>query len=63
MNHPNIMHINGVFADGPMAYVVMPYYPNGTVCDYVKNNAVSPWILQEIFRQMCSGVANLHEHG
>mmetsp|Transcript_112181 Transcript_112181/g.194772 ORF Transcript_112181/g.194772 Transcript_112181/m.194772 type:complete len:1356 (-) Transcript_112181:447-4514(-) len=62
VQHPSILQIKGVFQDGPMAYIVMPYYSNGTISQYLDARPPKMWELQEMLRQITSGVATLHEH-
>ena len=63
--HPCIIRILGVFFDGPFAYLVMPFYANGSLHRYVGRlkDPLPPWRLQEIFRQIVSAVAFLHDRG
>lgn len=62
--HPNIVKIRGVFFDGPFAYIVMPYLRRGSLKTLLSKQEAIPWFrIQEIFRQLASGLVHLHERG
>lgn len=62
--HPNIMRIKGVFFDGPFAYIISPYYHRGSAKASLQKKEAIPWLaVQDMLRQLASGVAYLHERG
>lgn len=63
-NHPNIIRIKGVFFDGPFAYILLPYYHRGSLRALLWKQEPMSWVaVQDMLRQLASGVAYLHEHG
>lgn len=63
-NHPNIIRIKGVFFDGPFAYILLPYYHRGSLRARLGKQEPMSWVaVQDMFRQLASGVAYLHERG
>ncbi|EPY40040.1 MAP kinase kinase-like protein [Angomonas deanei] len=63
-SHPNIIKIKGVFFEGPFAYVLLPFYQKGSVKSLINQGEVFSWLtIQDMFRQVISGVAYLHERG
>jgi serine/threonine protein kinase/tetratricopeptide (TPR) repeat protein len=63
-NHPNIIRIKGVFFDGPFAYILLPYYHRGSLRALLGKQEPMSWVaVQDMFRQLASGVAYLHERG
>ncbi|KPI83547.1 protein kinase putative MAP kinase kinase-like protein [Leptomonas seymouri] len=63
-NHPNIIRIKAVFFDGPFAYILMPYYHRGSLRTQLGKQEPMSWVaVQDMFRQLASGVAYLHERG
>ncbi|KPA86484.1 protein kinase putativeMAP kinase kinase-like protein [Leptomonas pyrrhocoris] len=63
-NHPNIIRIKGVFFDGPFAYILLPYYHRGSLRTQLGKEEPMSWVtVQDMFRQLASGVAYLHERG
>lgn len=62
--HPNVIAIKGVFFDGGKAYVMTPYFHRGSLQDFIERKEMIPSSeVQDIFRQLVSGVAYLHEQG
>lgn len=63
-NHPNIIRIKGVFFDGPFAYILLPYYRRGSLRAQLAKQEPMSWVaVQDMFRQLASGVAYMHERG
>ncbi|CAJ1036953.1 Tetratricopeptide repeat/Protein tyrosine kinase/Protein kinase domain [Leishmania utingensis] len=63
-NHPNIIRIKGVFFDGPFAYILLPYYHRGSLRTLLSKQEPMSWVaVQDMLRQLASGVAYLHERG
>ncbi|KAG5491305.1 hypothetical protein JIQ42_01203 [Leishmania sp. Namibia] len=63
-NHPNIIRIKGVFFDGPFAYILLPYYHRGSLRALLSKQEPMSWVaVQDMLRQLASGVAYLHERG
>lgn len=62
--HPNVIAIKGVFFDSGHAYILLPYFPRGSLKNLIERKETMPWSeIQDIFRQVVSGVAYLHEQG
>lgn len=64
-HHPNVIAVKGVFFDGGSAFTVMPYFTRGTLKSALLDSqeSVSWGVIQDLFRQLVSGVAYLHEQG
>lgn len=63
-HHPNVIAIKGVFFEGGHAYILLPYFPRGSLKNLIDRKETMPWSeIQDIFRQVVSGVAYLHEQG
>lgn len=63
-SHPNIIRIKGVFFDGNFAYILLPYYHRGSMKTLLSKKEPLSWVMvQDLFRQLASGVAYLHERG
>ncbi|KAK7200831.1 MAP kinase kinase-like protein [Novymonas esmeraldas] len=63
-NHPNIVRIKGVFFDGPFAYILLPYYHRGSLRTLLTRQEPMSWVaMQDLLRQLVSGVVYLHERG
>ena len=42
LKHPNVLTLRGVCLDGgPAPYIIMPFMPNGSLLNYLKNNRES----------------------
>eukprot|EP00760_Papus_ankaliazontas_P040027 PhM_4_TR9831/c0_g1_i1/m.13467 len=53
-----------MFFEGPLAYIVMPFYPEGSMKDFLASNKNLPLFkLQELFRIVLSNVAFIHDNG
>jgi len=65
MNHPNVIKLRGVFYEGPLAFLVMPYYHEGTLKSYLEREKgkIPMWRLQDLFRLIVSSVAYIHDNG
>lgn len=62
--HPNVITIKGVFFDGGKAYIIFPFFLRGSLKDLgERKETLSSVELQDIFRQVVSGLAYLHEQG
>lgn len=62
--HPNVITIKGVFFEGGRAYIIFPFFPRGSLKDLGTRKEVLPsGEMQDIFRQVVSGLAYLHEQG
>lgn len=62
--HPNVITIKGVFFDGGQAYIIFPFFLRGSLKDLcARKETLSSVELQDIFRQVVSGLAYLHEQG
>lgn len=62
--HPNIIKIKGVFFDGPFAYILLPYNHRGSLKSLLQKKEPLSWVaVQDMFRQLSSGIVYLHERG
>ena len=62
--HSGICNPLGVFFDGPFGYIIMPYYSKGNAKKFLEKGPAWPWWkVQEIFRQIVTGLAYLHDKG
>lgn len=62
--HPSVIQIKGVFFDSGNAYVILPYFSRGSLQNMIEKKESISWMeIQDMFRQLISGIAFLHERG
>jgi serine/threonine protein kinase len=64
LRHPLIVHLETSFQEGTTAYLVMPFYEQGTLADWIERNPTSDNRprLKNIFRGVCQALCFLHSN-
>lgn len=63
-SHDNIVSVSDYVVEGPVQFVVLEYMGGGTLADHISKEGPLPLdSLLRFGRQVCRGLAHLHEHG
>ena len=65
INHPNVVHVSGIFRANETAYLVMPYETGQSLQEHVrglvaKGDAIKEDFLRDVFVRLLSGLREVH---
>jgi serine/threonine protein kinase len=64
VQHPNIVHVSSISADGGCCFIVMEYLPGQTLAELIEKTGPMGLVqFRDVFTQLAGGIAEAHKRG